>query len=97
VIEAEISDLITYYWRAHRMSASDPDKVETTASRTMKALEHLREVEAKLGAARTAMSKLMDKLDETSDGLGDWHDATEYIDWARSEVRDAWLAAGGGQ
>lgn len=55
------------------------------------------EAEAKLEAARTAMSKLMDKLDETTDGLGDWHDATEYLTWARSEVRDAWLAAGGGQ
>jgi hypothetical protein len=59
--------------------------------------ERIRVAEAKLAEARTSMSKLMDKLDETSDGLGEWHDATEYVDWARREVRDAWLAAGGGQ
>ena len=46
---------------------------------------------------RKMSSKLMDNLHETSNGLGDWHDATEYIDWANKEVRDIWLAAGGGK
>ena len=51
--------------------------------------------EAKLAEARRLASRAIDKLDETASGLGDWHDATEYLTWARSEVRDIWLATGG--
>lgn len=42
-----------------------------------------------------ALTRLIRKLDSTADGLGDWHDATEYIEWARREVQDIYLAATG--
>ena len=46
---------------------------------------------AKLAEAVQGMWRLIRKLDETSDGLGDWHDATEYIDWARKEVQEIYV------
>lgn len=33
------------------------------------------------------LEKLIRKIDETTDGLGEWHDATEYLEWARKEVQ----------
>ena len=42
-----------------------------------------------------ALSRLITKLDNTADGLGDWHDATEYIEWARREVQDIYLTTTG--
>lgn len=33
------------------------------------------------------LEKLIRSLDETIDGLGEWHDATEYLEWVRKEVQ----------
>lgn len=33
------------------------------------------------------LEKLIRKIDETTDGLGEWHDATEYLEWVRKEVQ----------
>lgn len=31
--------------------------------------------------------RLIRKIDETTDGLGEWHEATEYLEWVRKEVQ----------
>ena len=40
---------------------------------------------------RAALSRLMDKCRETSDGLGSWDEGSEWLDWAHEEVRQIWL------
>ncbi|MFB7860137.1 hypothetical protein [Rhodococcus qingshengii] len=55
--------------------------------------QHTNGQAAKLAEAVQGMWRLIRKLDETSDGLGDWHDATECIDWARKEVQEIYVRA----
>ncbi|WP_175271493.1 hypothetical protein [Prescottella equi] len=33
------------------------------------------------------LEKLIRDIDETTDGLGEWHDATEYLEWVCKEVQ----------
>ncbi|NKS02569.1 hypothetical protein GS528_16420 [Rhodococcus hoagii] len=33
------------------------------------------------------LEKLIRKIDETTDGLGEWHDATEHLEWVRKELQ----------
>lgn len=33
------------------------------------------------------LEKLIRKIDETTDGLGEWHEATEWLEWVRKEVQ----------
>ncbi|NKS17333.1 hypothetical protein GS490_13485 [Rhodococcus hoagii] len=33
------------------------------------------------------LERLIRKIDETTGGLGEWHDATEYLEWVRKEVQ----------
>lgn len=37
------------------------------------------------------VSEVMRKIDTTCDGLGDWHDGTEYLEWARGELQQAYV------
>ena len=46
-------------------------------------------------ATTDALTRLIIKLDNTADGLGNWHEVTEYIEWARREVQDIYLTATG--
>lgn len=78
------------YWEASGMKAKD--RLDAHAELRNRA----EAAEAKLANVRASLSRLIDQLHETSSGLGEWHDATEYIDWAQREVRDIWLAIGGG-
>ena len=48
---------------------------------------------AKLAEAVKGLWTLIIALDNTADGLGDWHDATEYVEWASKEVRKIYLCA----
>ena len=52
-----------------------------------------RVAEERLAEAIKGMWRLIHKLDETADGLGDWHDATEYVQWARKEVQEIYVRA----
>nr|WP_296764115.1 hypothetical protein [Rhodococcus sp. (in: high G+C Gram-positive bacteria)] len=44
-------------------------------------------VREQLMNTQESLRRLMRHLDDTADGLGDWHDGTEYVEWARSEVQ----------
>lgn len=35
---------------------------------------------------RAQLERLVGSLDEVIDGLGDWHDATEHLEWVRKRV-----------
>lgn len=39
------------------------------------------------------LEKLIRKIDETTDGLGEWHEATEYLEWVRKEVQRILIAS----
>ncbi|WKK11955.1 hypothetical protein QYN14_25750 [Rhodococcus ruber] len=49
----------------------------------------------RLERAQADMWRLMNDLHETAEGLGRWHDQTEYIEWAEKEVRQIWLRSKG--
>ena len=53
------------------------------------------ESDARLVEVQGCLSRLMNKLHEQAEGLGDWHDATEYLEWAEAEVRTVWLRSKG--
>lgn len=59
----------------------------------MQAETRAEKAETKVSETREGLSQLMDKLTTTAEGLGDWHDATEYIEWAREKVREIYVAA----
>lgn len=41
------------------------------------------------------LDRLMSDLNEITQGLGDWHDSTEYLAWAGDRIREIWLRSKG--
>lgn len=58
-------------------------------------LRRAEKAEAALDRVQADLNKLMNDLHQTTEGLGSWHDGTEYLEWAGQQIREIWLRSKG--